>query len=371
MNVGSGKKVLLVARESAVGTQAMYLLQHLFSTLIRDLPVKGLRLPDFRNVVDVYENPSSYGAKVISIRGGKAVLVQGEDCDVLLSLGSARKLDEKGDNAFVEALAGIIETGEYSHVVTTSISRLCRSTIAASRLQGVLQDFRVALLIGGQEIKVWTRDGQLHWMFLTWFAEFEAYQIEVRLLAGKLSRLEAGQWTLGFAPPPGWTLDGDKRVILDPEVAEAVRWVVMQVNRGRTDFGQLAREVAIQWPDLPARRGSTINWLGSAGGTRIRRSLLNERWFTAYTDSYVDLEFTPHATKRAIARGAEPEPGEVVSTRVELPPHPKPIATANEIALVAAVLDTGSSPPRRAPGSVFGAGLGQDEDEVEVIEVEL
>lgn len=369
-NPTPNRKPLLVARESAVGTEAKALLAVLFGTLVREVQ-DDVALPDFSDVIDVYENPGHYGAQVFDLAEGKAVLVEGDESDLLLSLGTARKLNEDGDNEFVECLATALESGAYSRVITTSFSRLCRSTVAAGRLQHVLATRRIPLEIGRMEIQVWKSSDQVIWMMYSWFAEFEARTIEARLLAGKISRLEAGQWRFGFAPPPGWKLDG-KQVVLDPEVADAVRFVIQQICDGETNLAEIARQVSRRWPNLEARRGGGA-WNKAGDATAIARSWLNQRWYRPYTDNLVELEFIPHAVRQAIKSGVELEPGDIVRIAASLPPQPEPIATHDQIERVKAFLAVRSEAVvgRATPGSTFGSGIGHPESEVEIVGIRL
>lgn len=362
------RKKLAIARESALSAKP--LLQILFATLTREAG-EEIHLPDIENVIDVYENPDDHGATVYPLRHGKAVLVEGTECDVLLSLSTARKLNEAGTNDFVEVLAKLLDSGEYSQVLTTAFSRLCRNTSAAGRLQQVLTDHRISVRVGQHELRVWNRLEQMLWLLFAWFAEYEAELIEARLLAGKVSRMEHGEWCFGFAPPPGWKLE-DNQVVLDPETADAVRFVIGEVCAGETNLSAIARSVEKRWPNLEARRGGG-SWNNAGNGTAIARSWLNERWFPAYTENEVELEFIPHATKRAMANGVEPAPGDIVRVRASLPPQPTPIATRVQVELVRSLLAERSeaSVGRTMPGQIFGSGIGQPADEVEIVEVRL
>lgn len=360
------EKAIAVVRESALAAKP--LLEILFTTLAREVP-QDIRLPDIDSVIDVYDDPTSHGAQTFPLTEGKAVVVEGDQCDVLLSLSTARKLNDDGNNDFVEVLAGVLETGTYSAVVTTSFSRLCRNTVAASRLQRVLQERRIPLLIGRQCFNVWEPTHQMLWLMYAWFAEYEAQTIEARLLAGKISRLQAGEWCLGFAPPPGWTTDS-KRIVLDPDVADAVRFAIGRICDGETNFSELARKVSQRWPAIPARKGSG-RWNKAESGTAIARSWLNERWFPAYVDNQVELEFIPHSVKQAIKRGVEVDPSDIVRVKADLPPQPAPIATPEQIEQVRQLLASRSQlhGSRVPPGTVFGSGIAHPVEEVEIVEV--
>lgn len=359
------RKTLLVARESATGSEAKVLLAHLFTTLAKG--VSDIQLPDFSDVIEVYENPGDFSAREIPMRDGRAVLVESEECDILLSLGSARKLNAEGDNVFVNILTDVIDSGCYRRLITTTISRLCRNSSAAGKLQRVMSDQRVTLQAGDTAIRVWKPSDRVLWSLMAWFAEFEAFQIEARLIAGKIARLEAGEWTFGFRPPPGWMLDEGNRVVLDEEMAEVVRFVISRICAGEKNFSQLARHIAEAWPELPARRGKTADWAEN-GGARVQRTLLNPRWFSAYTAFEVELEFVPNEVRRAMERGVAVGPDEIVRVRHKLPPHPRPLATTSQIEKVQHVLAEVSeaSSSRQRPGSVFGSGLGWDESTVEL-----
>src|SRR5690606_39031257 len=174
------RKVLLVARISSVGREATLYLAQLFRLVVRQIENRGFELPDFGDVVHAYENPTPGRTKVFQAKRLGALLIEGTGCDVLLRLGGARALDEKGANAYVEKLVEVLDAGDYDKVVTTTISRLCRNTILAGEIQRVLDARRTAIQAGPNEVKVWTLDGKIQWPILVAFAELEAQHIEPR-----------------------------------------------------------------------------------------------------------------------------------------------------------------------------------------------
>lgn len=355
---------LLVARESSVGSAAEILLAHLFYTIVAGSKYRGTDLPDFGDIVDIYNNPDGANVEVFRKKGMKAVLIKGQH-DVLLSLASARKLTEEGDNAFVTTLIEILDTGDYDRVVSTSISRLCRNTILSGSLEQVLRRHRIVVLIAGQELKVWEPMGQLLWTILVWFSSYEAQQIESRLIAGKIARAEKGEWSLGYLPPPGWRLDEKKNVEVDPDTADAVRWLIQQVIAGQSNWTALGRRAIAKWPDLEARRGGGLLSAGQAG-THLRRSWLNEAWFGAYVDEVYKGRFIPHEDQRDLAQAIElqeqrrwNEAEEHPTVRFALPSQPTPIATREDIETVKLLLADRkeSRAPTRRIADCFGGSL--------------
>lgn len=366
MTIKQGKKKdLVLARESSVGSEAQVLLAHLFQNIVRGLKDKDVSIPDFDDVVERFQQPHRHGATEYRRKGMKAVLVQQKDHDVLLSLGSARKLDEAGDNAFVEVLLSLLETGDYDRVISTSISRLCRNTILAGKLEHALRRSRVSLLLGDIEIEVWDPMGKLMWVLLVWFANFEAQQIETRMTAGKVAGAHNGKWSFGYAPPPGWTLTDENKVVVDLESAEAVRWLIKQVARGQTNFSWLAREVISRWPDLASRRGKGRLADQRKPATQLKRSWLHSRWLPVYAGEPYRAEFIPHEDKSSPRD--ERDRDSSVEAVFHLPPQPQPIATQAQIDRVIAVLDA-ASPSSKPTGksTTLGAGISTHADEVEI-----
>jgi hypothetical protein len=366
------QRLLLVARESSDSSEAKYLLGQLFTNIVRGLRDFPVELPDFKNVVELYEDPHKVGAQVFRAKGMKAVLITGKQCDVLVSLGSARKLNDAGDNAFVETLIEVLAGGGYHYMASAAISRFCRNTKLAGKLEAVLDAERTTVLAAGQEIRVWEPHGQLLWMLLVWFATTEAQQIEARLIAGKMARAERGIWTFGFPPPPGWKRTKDQRVVVYPEAAEAVRFLIREVLSGRDNLRQVSREMVQRWPDLEARHGGGVLSEFTDPG-QVIRAILHPRWHEAYVSEVHHILFLSHEEKkrraRAEARGElwRPDEGsDYWSVLFKLPPQPIPIATGSEIAALRVRQKeiTAQRRPARRYGERFGAGLSWDPDTV-------
>lgn len=358
-----------MARISGLGRKAVLQLEQLFVSVILGIEGLEIELPDFENVVETYENPTPGNTRVFKAKGMRAVLIIGEECDILLSLGSARKLDIAGDNAFVEALIEVLDSGDYDKVVTTTISRLCRNTILSGEIARVLESRRTTILAGPYEIKVWEPTGNLLWNILVWVAQLEAELIEARLTAGKIVQAENGEWNFGFPPPPGWDRLEGGSVVVDEDAAAAVRWLIEQVLAGETSWRRMARGVASRWPDLKARRGGGRLAGNQEPGTNLRRSYLNETWFEAYVTDMHEVVFVPDAVKqridRAVEEGRDPSADEAIGAELissvvfKLPPQPRPIATRAEIEQLndrLAEMD-GQRPRRRRTGSSLWTGL--------------
>lgn len=360
----ASKKTLLVARESSTGSEAQVLLGHLFHTIVKGLESAEVEIPDFGDIVELFQRPHGDGVTEYRRKGMKAVQIDRDNHGVLLSLGSARKVNASGDNHFVDVLVEVLDSGEYDRIVTTSISRLCRSTVAAGKLQHALDQNRVKLLLAEHEIEVWDpMAGQLIWTLLVWFASFEAQQIEARLTAGKVARATNGEWAFGYAPPPGWRLTDEDTVEPDPESAAAVRWVIAQVLAGETNFAELARGVLKRWPDLEARRGTGLLSDQANPGNQLRRSWLHPRWMAVYGGKPYQADFVPYSESRKPEH--QRDPGLINRVTFHLPEHEQPILTEAEIEMVSAVLENADSSAAQAkPGTSVGAALKWDADDV-------
>jgi len=367
-------RTLLVARESGKGAAAKNLLEQLFYTLVRNLKDRQIDLPDFGNVIEIYDDPTLADTEVFRRPGMKAVLIKGRKYDLLLSLGSARKLNSRGDNYFIATLVDVLDAGGYDSVMTTSLSRICRNRLAATDLEKVLSRNRTTLLAGNHEIRVWEKSGSFMWMILTWFATLEAEQIEARLTAAKMTKAGLGVWSFGFAPPPGWKRLADGTVEVDEEVADAVRWLIRQVRAERSDWRQMAREAIQRWPDLPSRRGGGLVANQQEPGTALRRTYLNRQWFEAYLTNRHLITMVPDAVKQdlewAAARGqeSEPDPEDAPSVVFELPAPIEPLATPEEIEALEGYLARidGTRPSRRRAGTVLFSGLSWAAEEVSI-----
>lgn len=370
-------RTLLVARESSIGAAAKVLLEHLFTRIIGDLEGTGIEIPELDNAMDMYDNPVGPNVKVFQVTRPhtRAVLIRGKNTDVLLSLGSARKTNQAGDNAFVDILVEVLKEGAYDRVVTTSIERLCRNETVAGKLLATLQEYGTELWLS----RDWRLDPNratdtLLFSFLMWFATFEAEMIEARTRAGQMAHAAAGGWPYGYAPPPGWCLADDGSLQADPETAEAVRWYIAQVLAGETNWSELSRQTLRRWPDLRLRRGDGALADGASPAGSLQTSWLNPAWYGAYSDFVYEVVFVPHAVHVLMESDNEVKQNRgrsllegLGTMRVELPPLDEPILDAAHIPLLESRLKEAKSSrsPQRPPGSVFGAASIFDADGVE------
>lgn len=362
-------RVLLVARESSTGAEAKILLRNLFATVLRGAEKHLVRLPDFEAVVAQYDNPGP-DARVFESKGSRAVLIRTPECDVLLSLGSARKLDEAGDNAFVGVLVDVLKSGSYSHVLTTTISRLIRNTVKGGVLEQVLAQNRTAVVLGSHTIKVWEELDKLLWSLFVWFATFEAQQIETRLIAGKLSRAAKGQWCFGFAPPPGWRRLEDGTVQVDPLAADALRWLIRFVANTDSSWREIGRIFTAQWPEVTLRKGAGRLADSSEAGEVLKRTWLNPRWFDAYlneahTITLLPGGIIPEASDRFEDEEARESAIAAGTIRFELPPQAEPLARMEDLQSILDRRDAEeqASTVRALPNSQFGSGMSWSFDE--------
>lgn len=358
----SRRRVLLVARESSTGTEAKELLRNLFDTVLRGAEKHLVKLPDFEAVLDQYDNPGPE-ARVFRKPGMRAVLISTEECDILLSLGSARKLDSKGDNAFVSVLVDVLRTGDYSHVISTTVSRLIRNTAMAGELEKALSESETTLVFGQYQLQVWDMLHKLQWGILVWFSNFEAEQIETRMIAGKLARARQGQWCFGFAPPPGWRRGKGGQLVVDEEAAEAVRWLVQQAaSPKRLSWREIGRRFIQKFPDLPLRRGKGKVADAAEVGEVLKKSWLNPRWFPAYENQALTVSLLPgEADRRSSRTGPKASDARerMYSVDVDLPPHREPLATPGQLRrILKRFEDEAHNASGRAPrNSHFGSGM--------------
>jgi len=373
----SRRKTLLVARESSVGEAAKVLLSLLFQRIVSQLDGTDVDLPDFDDVIDVYERPAGENVRVFNYPklDTRVVLIVGERTDVLLSLGSARKTDADGDNAFVNVLIEVLHGEWYDKVVTTSIERLCRNEEVAGSLLHVLRRKGTEVWLG----RDWKLDlnkatDAFVWQFLVFFASQEAIAIQARTLAGKAARAAAGEWPFGYAPPPGWQKTEDGRLEVDTYTAAAVRWYIARVIEGETNWAQLARETLRRWPNLQLRRGE--GGVATAGNPAqvLRTTFLNPAWREAFVDCRYEVTFVPHDLKIALEspdvrfrERAEKELEQTPVISVQLPPLDEPILARGDIPRLEKqleVLQANTTPPRQK-GSAIGAGAIVDASMVE------
>ena len=169
-------------------------------------------------------------------------------------------------------LLGEIALGHVGLVLGFQINRLAREDEACCRLIQTCATFDTLLA---------DTDGVYHphdfndRMLLTlkgFMGGFELHQIQQRMQAGRLNRVQRGEW-LG-QPPPGFIVGPERKLQFDPdeEVQQRVRLVFEQFAQ----LGSLARVLRVSAPRATAVALSTALWTGcravalAAGETRER-----------------------------------------------------------------------------------------------------
>lgn len=203
--------------------------------------VRGLPGSDELRVAgtDVMKNPSAY--KGVEHRSGSSrqVAVERDGVLYLYSMGTAAKSDQdRGTNAFVASLVETIERYKPKEVWTSSFSRLIRAAEHAGRLLQVVSE-HVAILHADTDITPATPEGKLIFQVLTMIAAAERDQMVRRHTAGRVAQWRRGAW-IPNTHPPGYRLDKDRRLILDPSQVEQTR----QMLRLLGDLSLTPRQVA-------------------------------------------------------------------------------------------------------------------------------
>lgn len=172
--------------------------------------------------INVMDHPSAYGGIEKRTGDSKQVLIERGGVLYVYSMGTAAKADlADSDNAFVQSLVELIERYRPAEVWTSAFSRLIRAAEHAGDLLRVMTE-HVDVLHAETDIRPSTPEGKMLFQVLTMIASAERDYILRRHTAGRVAQWRRQAWILS-AYPPGYRLDEQRRLVIDPAQVPAVR----------------------------------------------------------------------------------------------------------------------------------------------------
>ncbi len=179
--------------------------------------------------------------------------------------------------AFARLIADA-ETGQFSHLLITDLDRLARNTslalIVADRLSKA--GCQIVSLNQGSDFR--TPDGRLLYTLSSGFAEFASAQISRKTRAG-LAHIRARGGHVG-GMGYGAIRDADRRLVVDPARADALRLILTLAAQGSYDAVAVA---------LNARAVPTPKRAPAWGTSSVRSVVLRGRWLLDQPDPWPAL----------------------------------------------------------------------------------
>mgnify|MGYP001367407258 CR=1 FL=1 len=116
-----------------------------------------------------------------------------------------------------------IETGRIDTVVVYKVDRLSRSLLDFSQLVGLFDRQNVSFVSVTQQFNTTTSMGRLTLNILLSFAQFEREVTAERIRDKVAASRRKGMW-MGGVPPYRYVVK-DRKLVVDEETAEHVRWI--------------------------------------------------------------------------------------------------------------------------------------------------
>ncbi len=215
------------------------------------------------------EEPNKIGVPVYQLGGAgtrkaRTVLFEIGGDYYLYSMASAAKKNATGDNDFTDILVDVIKWLKPTDLYAASLSRLVRSFLhAAQVLEAVSRDVDrvhagdLVLNLRGENASI----GQMMWSTLAMIATSERDLIVQRLTAGLVAKYNRGEWVKGKAAvPPGFALDDERKLVVDPEQTAWLRSAWLWMAEPRITAAQIVSRLA----DL----GVTTDYIRRLHGSR-------------------------------------------------------------------------------------------------------
>lgn len=209
---------LVVVRESAYD---IYLMEGLLGQTIAKVgDIPGAAEIGSIGAERLYKEPDKYGA--IEHRQGtsRILTIERDGALYLLSMGSAAKSDDAGENGFVRFLTSLVQAYRPEVLWAVNFTRLVRSPFHAASLIKVLAE-HVGTLRCEVDIEPATPMGATQIQLLVMMATTERNYIVQRHTAGRIAQDRRGAW-IPNAWPPGYYVK-DKVLVLDEEQVPRVR----------------------------------------------------------------------------------------------------------------------------------------------------
>lgn len=207
--------------------------------------------------------------------------------------------EDRGKSAFNDDLAARpafarliadAEAGQFSHLLITDLDRLARNTslalIVADRLSRV--GCQIVSLNQGSDFR--TPDGRLMFTLSSGFAEYASAQISRKTRAG-LAHIRARGGHVG-GMGYGAIRDADRRLVVDPARADALRLILTLAARGSYDAVAVA---------LNARAVPTSKRAPAWGESSVRSVVRSGRWLLDQPDPWPAL-WTAAITRPRVSR---------------------------------------------------------------------
>jgi DNA invertase Pin-like site-specific DNA recombinase len=222
--------------------------------------------------VDVFRNPQLYNAHTTRRGGSRQVWVQVDDVLYFYSMGSAAKVDEKGDNFFVTELVDAIRTYKPKELWTVAFTRLVRSQMFAGALLEACEA-HVRQLHCEVDIVTSTPEGKLIYSVLAMIAAAERDYIVRRHTAGRVIQWRRGNW-IPIGMPPGYRRAADGSLEVDPDMVEPVREMLVLLADHSKSPRLLAREIGALGITTQKLRKRGLDVGGARNRWEVIRTLL-------------------------------------------------------------------------------------------------
>lgn len=243
---GAGRAVrLLVARESS--TQDMPMLENMVAQTVGHYP--EIPEEEARVILQAGVRPlddKNYPDRQRFTEGGStAVLYRAGDTWVLISKGSATKIDVKKENGFTSILCQVLETLQPRELLLATFSRMIRSATLSGTLLAACEAHVDVVKCREQQMTMRSGEGRLMWQFLAMIASSERDAQMTRLTLGRLAKHRRGLWCwTPSALPLGWKLESGVPRLDDqavPLVRRLLELLADPAESGTTILAELGR----------------------------------------------------------------------------------------------------------------------------------
>lgn len=166
----------------------------------------------------------------------------------LWSRASAASVGKDGVNDFTAILIDVVKRVRPLNLYAANFSRLIRSQSQGNRLQADLDGNVDVVWAGSVPFHFTGPSAQVGMMMFSMFsmvASMERDWIVQRLLTGRIAKWRRGEWPFGAATiPHGYMLDGDHRLVPNPELRASVREMLIILSNPETPNGEKVRQLS-------------------------------------------------------------------------------------------------------------------------------
>ncbi|MGH9208684.1 MAG: recombinase family protein, partial [Acidimicrobiales bacterium] len=240
--------------------------------------------------LDVLDDPVRHGGRSKHVGGSRMVWVECDGVAYLYSMGSAAATDLNDSNAFVSELVSALKKYRPREVWTQAFTRLIRAAEHAGDLLRAMME-HVEVLHCEQTIRASTPEGRMVFQVLTMISAAERDYLVRRHTAGRVAQWRRGIWIpRGF--PPGYRLNADGRLELDPTQIRPVRKMFHALADPALTTHQVVARCAgwgITTPKLQEIHGEGATLADASNPSEVLRTLLG--WVDTYRTGGYDLEW--------------------------------------------------------------------------------